>query len=190
MGDGNYENAIKAIELVRRKKGVEIDESQSEEAGVVARYGKAFRDGSITDSEFRSFLSYENNAHWIGLSRQARNVCADMHATRAGLAALVDESLPLAERVDAANEVRGMGKGIITAILLVAYPKKFGVWNGLSEHALKSLGLFPAFPRSFGPSLGKRYVAINEVLQKLAKDLDVSLWTLDTIWWYMAKPDS
>lgn len=83
-----------------------------------------------------------------------------------------------------------MGKGIITAILLVAYPKKFGVWNGLSEHALKSLGLFPAFPRSFGPSLGKRYVAINEVLQKLAKDLDVSLWTLDTIWWYMAKPDS
>ncbi len=76
-----------------------------------------------------------------------------------------------------------MGKGIITAILHVAYPKKYGVWNNTSDAALVELELYPEFPR--GASFGERYEAINNVLTALAAKIDVDLWTLDTIWWYL-----
>lgn len=42
----------------------------------------------------------------------------------------------------------------------------------------------PEWPR--GASFGIRYAAINAVLNELARELEVDLWTLDTIWWYLS----
>ena len=40
---------------------------------------------------------------------------------------------PIAERLDeVAEAVHGMGKAIITVILTVAYPDRYGVWNPTS----------------------------------------------------------
>ena len=161
----------------------EILESQDE---VLARYGPAFqpdRMKTLEEDVLRSFLRIENNHHWSGLHRQVNRVCADMTATRAALAELVNEARPITDRMQPVTDIKGMGKGISTAILHVAYPDKYGVWNNTSNDGLDDLGLLPRPPR--GASFGERYAAVNEVLVALANELDVDLWTLDTIWWYL-----
>ncbi len=91
----------------------------------------------------------------------------------------------VSERFDeTVGSVKGMGKAIVTAILQVAYPDKYGVWNSTSETGMKMLDLWPQFDR--GTTMGVRYARINRILLSLAEDLQVSLWTLDTLWWLLA----
>ncbi|MEI4233718.1 endonuclease NucS domain-containing protein [Roseovarius sp. D22-M7] len=153
---------------------------------VLARYSPAFQPGAIEnidESVLRSFLYVENNRHWSGLNRQVNRVCLDMAATRHALGQLVDETRPLADRMQPVTGIKGMGKGIITAILHVAHPDRYGVWNNTSNDGLLELGLLPQTPR--GASFGERYSSVNEVLTSLAQELDVDLWTLDAVWWFL-----
>ncbi len=153
---------------------------------VLARYRPAFQPAvieHIDEEVLRSFLYFENNKHWSGLNRQVNRVCADMAATRTALRHLVDETQPMTERMQPVTSIKGMGKGIITAILHVAYPDRFGVRNNTSHEGLEKLGVMPHLPR--GASFGERYAAINAVLLSLAQALDVDLWTLDTLWWLL-----
>ena len=156
-----------------RKDTREILDAKEE---VFARYGPAFQPGAmenIDEDVLRSFLYFENNHHWSGLNRQVNRVCADMAATRAALAELVDETRPIADRMQPVTDIKGMGKGIITAILHIAYPDKYGVWNNTSHDGLIKLGLLPQMPR--GASFGERYAAVNEILGKLKLALDLDL---------------
>jgi hypothetical protein len=169
------------------QKDAEIRDILESRDSVVGRYGPQFQPGQIDQVDekvLRSFLLIENNKHWSGLFRQSNRICADMAATRVALGALVDETRPIEERTRSATEIKGLGKGIITAILIVAYPNKYGVWNNTSESGLVDLDLMPDWPR--GASFGVRYAAINAVLNELARELEVDLWTLDTIWWYLS----
>lgn len=169
----------------------EMQEINAARDEVVARYGPVFQPGAVENLDeqvLRSFLLIENNRHWSGLFRQGNRICADMAKTRAALSELVDETRPIQERTKAATDIKGMGKGIITAILLVAYPDKYGVWNNTSNSGLAELGLLPEWPR--GASFGVRYAAINEVLVSLARQLNVDLWVLDTIWWHLMPKDN
>lgn len=153
---------------------------------VYARYSPAFQPGvinTIDEDVLRSFLYLENNRHWSGLARQVNRISADMTATRMALAQLVDEARPITERMEPVIAIKGMGKGIITAILHVAYPAKYGVWNNTSQFGLESLGLMPELPR--GTKFAERYAAINAVLLALADALAIDLWTLDTLWWLL-----
>jgi hypothetical protein len=79
------------------------------------------------------------------------------------------------------GQVTGMGTAVATAILFVAYPTKYGVWNSTSEGGLKALNLWPHFER--GESVGERYVKVNQILNKVSSDLGIDLWTLDMLWW-------
>ena len=76
-----------------------------------------------------------------------------------------------------------MGKAIATSILLIAYPEKYGVWNGTSEKALRMLQIFP----SDRLSNGLKYKAINDVLRRLSTDLEIDMWTIDALWWHFLK---
>jgi hypothetical protein len=155
------------------------------QAEVQDRFGPIFSSAhvpTIREDEFRSFLDFKNNRHWSGLHRQGPRMCADMARLRDALQVLLDESRPVGERVDyAANRVPGMGKGIATAILHVGYPAKYGVWNNTSEAGLKQVGLWPRLDR--GMSLGAKYVAVNDVLTRVASELQIDLWTLDALIW-------
>lgn len=169
---------------------VEIKEILEAKDEVLARYSPAFQPGQIETLEedvLRSFLRIENNHHWSGLHRQVNRVCADMDATRAALTELVNEAQPISDRMQPVTEIKGMGKGIITAILHVAYPAKYGVWNNTSNDGLSDLELLPSFAR--GASFGERYEAVNDVLVALAMELNVDLWTLDAIWWYLGEDE-
>jgi hypothetical protein len=138
----------------------------------------------ITEEEFRSFLVFKNNRHWTGLNRQGPRICSDMEKLRDALSILVDESKPIAGRLDAAyNMISGVGQNIATAILLVIQPDLYGVWNSRSEFHLIQFGIWPKMNR--GESFGKRYEKVNQILLQLRDALKVDLWTLDSLWWYL-----
>lgn len=154
---------------------------------VLARFQPVFSSDhieEITAAEFRSFLLTENNHHWSGLHRQSTRMCADMDKLREALAILADETQSVADRLDQGPEmVPGMGKNIASAILLVTHPDRYGVWNNRSEANMKRLGAWPNFDR--GESFGSRYVKVNQVLLQLRDALQIDLWTLDALWWYL-----
>ena len=159
---------------------------------VLARFQPVFAPDhvtEITEDEFRSFLLLENNHHWSGLHRQGPRMCADMNRLRDALAILIDESQPIADRLDRAIEmVSGMGKNVASAILLVTQPERYGVWNNRSEANMKRLGIWPKFDR--GESFGSRYVKVNQILLQLRDMLQLDLWTLDALWWYLDQKES
>lgn len=169
--------------LAEAKDQLEVQEIIRSRNEVLGRFTPVFQPGVVADlneSVFRKFLSFEHNKHWTGLERQPQ-LYADMDELRKVLGVLVNEARPIRERVDTVIEAPGMGVAKLSAILLAAYPERYGVWNGTSEMALRSLGLWPAFAR--GASTGEKYVAVNRVLLALTRKLEIDLWTLDALWW-------
>jgi len=173
-----------ALAALKTDEGGGLSRIEAERNEVRARYGTMFSPagaGKADKQEFQSFLYLENNHHWSGLYRRGSAAAADIKALRQCLATLVDESVPLDKRIGRAlDKVDGMGKALFSAILLVAYPDKYGVWNNKSEGALRDLGLWPEFDR--GATYGQKYNKVNQVLLRLAADLGLDLWMLDSLW--------
>lgn len=138
---------------------------------------------SLTKQDMTGFLSFAQNKRWREISKE--NVTADMEHLREALLVLVDESRPIAERLNELEPGRGsravahLGKAKLTPLLLVSHPKLYGVWNDYSERALRGMGVFPEFKE--GARLGDQYAAVNAVLVELAATYRVSLWWLDVI---------
>lgn len=148
---------------------------------------------SLTPDEFRSFLSFKNNQHWIGLSRLGPYITEDMPRLRRALQVLFDEDRPLVERLDHLVPAKGaayvprLNRAVLTPLLLVAYPSKYGVWNQISEAGLRELHIWPVMDRS--QSFGEKYALVNSVLLHLAKLVEVDLWTLDSLLWHVQQEE-
>ena len=159
-----------------------IVESKGE---VLSRFQPIFnRDhiSQLTEQEFSPLLYLEYNHHWSGLHRHLPKIRANMQLLREVLAELLDESKPIEERFNHAVEtVPGMGKAIVTAVLQIVFPDDYGVWNNTTEGGLRALKIWPIFDR--GESMGGRYIKINETLKDLSRELEIDLWTLDSLWW-------
>ncbi len=196
--DPDYKSAVGVLRAIlsRVEKDGELTSIISSKDEVIARYQPVFSPdnvGHVTEDEFKGFLLFKNNKHWSGLHRQGNTLCEDMSRLRKGLQILVDESRPLAERLDelvpksGQPYVKRLGKAVVTAILQVTYPEKYGIYNGISEAGLAQLGFWPEFDR--GASFSERYLAINRILIGLAQELGVDLWTLDSLWWRVSRPE-
>lgn len=195
MSDENSElNFYKAVERLRNvitaaKSDPEWQKMVDSKKPVIDRFQPLLTQQHIpdlTETELRPFLYVQNNFHWTGLFRQANRIFADIGRLRANLLKLMDESQPIGNRLDKFSaEILGMGKAISTALLTIAFPEKYGVWNATSETGLSDLGLFPEFKR--GLSFGERYVLVNELFTRLARELSIDLWTLDAAWWVLIK---
>lgn len=158
------------------------------EKEVIARYGSIFDPANLNDltkEDFKSFLLYKNNKHWGSIHRQGNMITGDMKKLKKGLKVLLDESKDIKERLDflfpakSPNYIKGFGKAIATPILMIVYPKKYGVWNSRSTNRLEQLGLFPKLKTT--DSFSHKYIEINDTLNELAKKHDVTLWQLDRI---------
>jgi len=143
---------------------------------------------NLTKEEFTSFLYFDNNRHWSGLYRTGLGAAADMETLRRALGILLDEGKPIGGRFsEAIGMVPGFGKAIATAILTVAYPDLYGVWNNSSEAALRQMSLWPNLEK--GQGIGGRYAKINDLLRRLSQDLVIDLWTLDALWWFFLEAE-
>jgi len=183
-----YQATLARLRQVMATRALTDDQYAQECAAqkqVLGRYQPAFASANLerlTAEEFRSFLSFDNNQHWTGLNRLGWKACENMPGLRNALRTLQDASRPAGARLDEAiPTVPGMGRALATALLLVMFPDKYGVWNNTSESALKALGTWPEF--EYGLSEGGRYERLNAVLLNLAEDLELDLWTLDALLW-------
>ena len=63
---------------------------------VLARYRPVFRPEHIeglTADEFDSFVRFENNCHWTGLTRKTARVCDNLSRLKKALSVLLDEKV-------------------------------------------------------------------------------------------------
>lgn len=146
---------------------------------------------TITADEFAGFLEFQNNRHWWGMQRGADRMTNNLDLLRWTLAVLVDHTRPIEERIDEIDSptsglaVPRLDHAIYTPILLMSSPDHYGVWNAISESAMKRLELWPDL--SGEDSNGGRYRQINEMLLMLTAELDTDPWTLDAMWWALEK---
>ncbi len=164
---------------------------------VISRYQHIFRVENLSNlskADFISFLIFKNNHHWTQLSRVQKHMTEDMDLLRQALSLLLDESRPINERL---NEIRPeriwaehsmvshLGMPVLTAILMIMYPDRYGVWNNTSDKGMKIVRLWQ--PRWETDPAGDCYQKINDIYLQLARCLGVDLWTLDALWWVIKK---
>lgn len=173
-----------------RQPDRQVRQMISDRDHVHREYGRLFHPTNLsrlTADDFKRFLLYDNNRHWWGIHRHQRRLVSDMARLRGGLMVLLDESMPIVQRLDliepsgGPKPVPGLGKAVFTPILHVVYPDRYGVWNSIAESAMTRLELWPSFER--GSTFGEKYIAVNDVLQSTASKLNVDLWTVDSLWW-------
>ncbi len=128
------------------------------------------------------------------MNRVAKYMVADMGLLREALLILVDEGRPVQDRL---NELRPeriwatksmvshLGMPMLTAILQVTQPDKYGIWNNTSDDGLKIVRLWDK--RWEKQPTGDSYVEMNELYLYFAKSLNIDLWTLDALWWMMKR---
>jgi hypothetical protein len=164
---------------------------------VLKRYQPVFSPGHIlalTKAEFESFLLFRNNHHWDSLHRVQKFMTEDMDLLREALATLVDENRPVRDRLNdlrperywgAHSKVSHLGMPVLTAILQITQPDKYGVWNNTSDLGLKTVRLWNKHWDT--QPAGDSYSEMNEIYLFFAKSLNIDLWTLDALWWIMKK---
>ena len=188
MDDEAYKTALEKLKTALNRAKIsdsEYSKIVKPREEVLSRYQPVFASENLhnlSEEEFKEFLIFRNNRHWTGLHRMGPKICEDMDLLRKALSILQEEAQPISHRLNqSVDMVPGMGKAIVTAILLVTHPDRYGVWNRTSEEALKKLNIWPSFAR--GTSFGEKYEQINDVLNKLASDLNINLWELDSLLW-------
>jgi hypothetical protein len=176
--------------LLRYQTNPQFTQMVNDRDSVYREYGRVFDPanlGGLTDDEFKGFLLYENNRHWWGIHRHQAKLVADMDRLRHTLGVLLDEKEPIVDRLDwieptaAPKPLPGIGPAVITPILHVVYPDRYGVWNSISESAMRRLELWPGF--SSGDGFGRKYTAVNSSIRRAATQVGVDLWTIDSLWW-------
>ncbi|NOY79329.1 MAG: DUF1016 family protein [Calditrichaeota bacterium] len=179
-------NALsKTLDFIEQNPQVQKDKEY-----VLSHYGRIFSPESIdqlTEEEFLSFLLFKNNRHWKSIHRQSKQLVSDFEKLKEALKILVDESKDIKERLDflrpktKAPFIKGLSRAIITPILLVVYPEKYGVLNAVSEAGMKKAGVFPKLSK--GVSFAEKYIAVNNVLRQIRDDFNIDFWILDILWW-------
>ncbi len=185
MSDARFQAAVQDLKVCLQKAPDDraVSTILANKVNVLRRYGSLFAPhhlSRLTAEHYRGFLRLENNCHWSQLYRGGDRAANGMEGLRQCLGILLDEDREIAERFNAAK-VAGLGNAIKSAILLVTYPDRYGVWNNTSERGLRNFGVFPqTYPKK---DKGKAYSAINERLNELACAVEMDLWTLDSLWW-------
>lgn len=172
------------------KKEFEDIDRKNEENEVIERYGSMFNPNnldSLTKEDFKSFLLMKNNKHWEGIHRQGNMITQDMGKLKKALKILLNEEVPIEKRLNIlipknkANFIKGLHRSVVTPIMMVVYPDKYGVYNRRSDEGLTKVGLMPKHGK--GAAFSKKYIEINKILNSFASENNMSLFELDSVWW-------
>lgn len=159
-----------------------------EEREVIEKYGRLFNPinlDKLTVEDFKGFLLMKNNRHWDGIHRQNNLITQDMPKLISVLKLLLDENQDISARLNKIfprgdqSMIKGLGKSIVTPILLMVYPDKYGVWNQKSEDGLLKLGMIEKF--KYNESFANKYLTVNSCLNELKEKLGITLFQLDEL---------
>ena len=157
--------------------------AQKEALDLYGRYFALSNIPNITQEGFKEFLLLKNNRHWAGIHRQP-SIYADMDRLRHCLTILLEESFPIEKRLDniipkeGPPFIKGLGRAVLTPILMCVYPDKYAVYNRISEEALTRLGRNAIKSTD---SFAKRYVALNQACREISTDIGQPLYLVDSM---------
>jgi len=144
---------------------------------------------NLTKEDFSEFLNFKNNLSWTGLHRQKTKILSDMGKFKETLKYLVNEKIPIEDRINnvvkrnTTFHIEGMGIAIVTAILHIINPEKYGVWNSTSYGALDKIERLP----ESNSDMGIFYTEFLMVLYELKDDLFTDLTTIDDFLWWLSE---
>ena len=124
-----------------------------------------------TDEEVRQgFLDHFEHASQSLNAIFRDRIIKDLPRFRDAIRELLNESIPISQRLDellagGSRHLEGMGPGLATEYLMIAYPEKYCIWNDKSKTGLKVLGRWPVFNR--GQSDGQQYERILNAVKEL-----------------------
>ncbi len=149
-------------------------------------YGNYFKPenlGNVTQDGFRGFLLLKNNKHWSGIHRQPQ-IYEDMNRLRDCLGILLDESKLIELRLDTIMPkgkppfIAGLGRAVLTPILMCVYPDKYSVYNRISDEGLSMLGRNTI---KDSDAFSKRYLSLNAACHQLSKEIMQPLHLIDSM---------
>jgi hypothetical protein len=164
-------------------------ELQSEKKEVLEKYGKVFSLKNIdklTAKKYKSFLVYKNNHHWDCIQRDGGRVVKNIKELRNTLKILVDETIPVEERLKKMRTSKmTLGKSTFTPILLVASNMKHAVVNDVitgTDAAFEQLGL-TTNEQTKKLEEWEFYALAQKITEYIAQIYDFDLWEMDWVWW-------
>ncbi len=190
MQPSNREKAIDYLRGLRLANAPELRKALTDQEAAQDTYHRVFLPEllpQLSASGFNAFLRYENDRHWWGAAHHGELVETQMTVLRPALTLLLDESVPIADRLDSlTGEDRvepgtSLDRDAITPILHFVYPAEYGVWNDLARSAMHYLGLYPSL-RGLA-TFGTQYQVVNQTLRGVAREAGLDLGTLDCLWW-------
>jgi hypothetical protein len=137
--------------------------------------------------DFKDFLYFKNNQSWTTFTRGGLDALKEFEQLRKLLIYLQDESIRVEKRIQdtlyGEKHVHGVTQNILTGLLHTFHPDRYGAWNNRTDDALQRIKRNPIKTTS----VGKNYLAINDALAKLAKDLNTDLTTIDGFMWFISR---
>ena len=128
-----------------------------------------------------------NNLSWSTLQRTGCQALERPDRLAELIILLQDDEMDVGTRVKRGlmgkEKVRGIGQGILTALLHTFFDDKYGVWNSRTQDTLRILRR----PPRAHSDIGKTYEAVNTKLHELARELDADLTTIDGFMWFISE---
>jgi hypothetical protein len=177
-GEGVYFDDVQSWILARKK--------------AYAGFRRKFSQSKLIDwetlrTDFEEFLHFKNNKSWTTLYRSGLQALSDIERLWRLLVFIQDESISVQTRVSEGLQgkyyCRGIGRNILTALLHIFDPDKYGVWNSRTEHTLFMIRRTP----KTSSDLGHKYQLINNELVLLKNELKTELTTIDSFMWFISK---
>ena len=136
---------------------------------------------------FKDWLLFRNNLSWTTLQRTGYQALKKPDRLAELLILLRNDKIDVGVRVRRGlrgnEKVRGIGQGILTALLHTFFDDKYCVWNSRTKDTLRILRR----PLRSYSDIGKSYKAVNNKLHELAQELDTDLTTIDGFMWFISK---
>lgn len=156
---------------------------KEDEDDVIKEYGEYFRSGKFDWDIFKKFTNKDYNKHWGGIDRNNTLLEPQFDKLKKAIRRLLDESLPIQERLQDVllgnYRVKGASIGIFSAILLVSYPDKYATWNIRTRDAVNDI-LSDDKEKFRDPE--NDYKRFSEFVSRIAKDNGLTLWEMDWLW--------
>jgi predicted RNA-binding Zn-ribbon protein involved in translation (DUF1610 family) len=146
-----------------------------------------FHDLEQISKNFKEWLLFRNNLSWTTLQRTGYQALRKPERLADLLFLLQNDELDVGERVrrglKGEEKVRGIGQGILTALLHTFYDDKYCVWNSRTQETLEILRR----PTKRHSDIGKTYKEVNSRLHELTEELNTDLTTTDGFMWFISK---
>jgi Endonuclease NucS len=182
MAQMTIEEASRILSAWLTSKPAEV-EAQKTAMDYYGSYFKPDNLSSITQDGFKDFLLLKNNKHWSGIHRQPQ-IYKDMDRLRECLSILLDESQSIEKRLDIIMPknkspfIGGLGRAVITPILMCVYPEKYSVYNRISDQGLDMIGRNTI--KDSDP-FSKRYASLNAACHELSTEIRQPLYLVDSM---------